>query len=71
MANQVLVVEGKAQVSTLIKEATASMTTPTVISGVGHEIRHKPGMPVLAVAFSSEAGDFAMQLCVSMDTERK
>jgi chemotaxis protein CheX len=48
-----------------------SMTTPTVISGMGHEIRHKPGMPVLAVAFRSDCGNFAMQLCVSLDTNRQ
>jgi chemotaxis protein CheX len=46
-----------------------SMTTPTVISGAGHEIQHKPGMPLLAVAFHSDAGDFAVQLCVSVASD--
>lgn len=41
-----------------------AMSTPTIVSGAGHEIRHKPGMPCLVVAFGSELGDFALQLCL-------
>jgi chemotaxis protein CheX len=29
-----------------------------------HEIRHKPGMPCLVTAFTTELGDFALQLCL-------
>jgi chemotaxis protein CheX len=43
-----------------------ALSTPTVISGTNHEIRHKPGAPCLVVAFSSELGDFALQLCMSI-----
>ena len=43
-----------------------AMSTPTVVSGAGHEIRHKPGMPCLVVAFSCELGDFALQLCLGI-----
>jgi chemotaxis protein CheX len=42
------------------------MSTPTIVSGAGHEIRHKPGMPCLVVAFCSELGDFALQLCLGI-----
>ena len=42
-----------------------TLSTPTVISGDGHEIRHKPGMPCLVTAFGTEIGDFALQLCLS------
>lgn len=41
-------------------------STPTIISGVGHEIRHKPDMPCLVIAFGSEVGDFALQLCLHL-----
>jgi chemotaxis protein CheX len=41
-----------------------AMSTPTVVSGVGHEIRHKPGMPCLVVAFCSDEGEFALQICL-------
>jgi chemotaxis protein CheX len=40
------------------------MSTPTVVAGAGHEIRHKPGMPCLVIAFGSELGDFALQICL-------
>lgn len=41
-----------------------AMSTPTVVAGTGHEIRHKPGMPCLVIAFGSELGDFALQICL-------
>jgi chemotaxis protein CheX len=40
------------------------MATPTIVSGTGHEIRHKPGTPCLVIAFSSKLGEFALQLCL-------
>jgi chemotaxis protein CheX len=42
------------------------LSTPTVVSGAGHEIRHKPGTPCLVIAFTSDLGDFAMQLCLKV-----
>ena len=41
-----------------------AMSTPTIVSGAGHEIRHKPGMPCLVTAYTTELGDFALQLCL-------
>lgn len=43
-----------------------SISTPTVIAGAGHEIRHKPGSPCLVVAFQSDHGEFAMQICSNL-----
>lgn len=42
-----------------------SLSTPTVVAGMGHEIRHQPGMPCLVIAFASELGHFALQLCLN------
>lgn len=41
------------------------MSTPTVISGAGHEIRHKPGVPCVVAVFKTSIGEFALQLCLS------
>lgn len=43
-----------------------AITTPTVVSGPGHEIRHKSVVPCLVAAFASDLGDFALQLCLTM-----
>jgi chemotaxis protein CheX len=43
-----------------------TLSTPTIISGANHEIRHKPGAPCLVVAFTSELGDFALQICMAL-----
>jgi chemotaxis protein CheX len=43
-----------------------TLSTPTIVSGLNHEIRHKPGMPCLVVAFGSDLGDFALQLCLNL-----
>lgn len=42
------------------------ISTPTIVSGYHHEIRHKAGMPCLVVAFGSDVGDFAMQVCMAL-----
>jgi chemotaxis protein CheX len=38
--------------------------TPTIISGIGHEIRHRSGTPCLIVEFDSPLGDVQLQLCI-------
>lgn len=43
-----------------------TFSTPTIVAGVGHEIRHKPGMDCLVIAFTSDLGDFALQLCLNL-----
>lgn len=42
------------------------ISTPTIVSGAHHEIRHKPGTPCLVIAFTSDVGDFALQLCLAL-----
>jgi chemotaxis protein CheX len=43
-----------------------SFSTPTVISGANHEIRHKPNMACMVIAFGSDVGAFALQLCLHL-----
>lgn len=43
-----------------------AMATPTVVSGVNHEIRYRPGLPCLVASFTSDIGDFALQLCMEL-----
>jgi len=43
-----------------------SFSTPTIISGTNHEIRHKPNMACMVIAFGSEVGPFALQLCLHL-----
>lgn len=43
-----------------------NFTTPTIVGGQGHEIRHKPGTPCLVLAFESDVGAFALQLCLQV-----
>lgn len=41
-----------------------AISTPIIVSGEEHEIRHRPGLPCLVAVFTSDAGDFALQLCL-------
>jgi chemotaxis protein CheX len=36
---------------------------PTVISGKGHEIRHVTKGPILSIPFSTQAGNFTVEVC--------
>jgi chemotaxis protein CheX len=38
--------------------------TPTVLSGPGLEVSERPDAECLVVLFSSDLGDFALQLCL-------
>ena len=40
------------------------ISTPTIISGVSHEIRHRTELPCYVMTFKGEIGDFSLQLCV-------
>lgn len=40
------------------------ISTPTVISGHNHEIRHRPDLPCFAIQFEGELGEFELQLCI-------
>ncbi len=41
-----------------------TITVPTILRGAGHEIPNGAGGESLLVAFDSDLGDFAMQLCL-------
>jgi chemotaxis protein CheX len=41
-----------------------TITLPTILRGAGHEVPNNPGGESLLVAFGSDLGDFAMQLCL-------
>jgi len=38
-------------------------STPTVVIGKGHEVKHVPDSPVLAIPFSTDSGDFLVEVC--------
>ena len=40
------------------------MATPTVINGSNHEIHHKSNSKAIIVPFSSEAGEFFVEVCM-------
>lgn len=41
------------------------ISTPTVITGSNHEIRHKSDLPCYTMTFDGDLGNFSLQLCVS------
>ncbi len=45
-----------------------TMATPTIVSGLQHEIRYEPGLPCIVVHFAGDIGAFALQLCMGLDT---
>lgn len=48
------------------------ISTPTVVSGTPHHLMHRPDLPCMEMAFTSDIGPFHLQLCVrGRDLERK
>jgi len=48
------------------------ISTPTVVSGSPHHLMHRPDLPCMEMAFTSDIGPFHLQLCVrGRDVERK
>jgi chemotaxis protein CheX len=56
-------VSGQARASLAAKGITMQGSTPSVIMGVGHRISHQSGRPVMAIPFTTEAGDFTVEFC--------
>jgi len=54
------------QAKTLLAETPYQLllATPKVLSGPGLEVGSRPGIESLVVVFGSEAGDFALQVCL-------
>lgn len=40
-----------------------AMALPTVVSGKGHVVRHKPKVPVIIIPFETYAGSFFIEIC--------
>lgn len=58
------VIAGRARGTLADSQYKFGISTPTVISGAGHQVRHMPGAPCLVSAFGSDAGEFALQVCL-------
>lgn len=56
-------VSGQARAALVEKGITLQGSTPTVIVGDGHLIRHFSTSPVVAIPFSTESGDFTVEFC--------
>ena len=54
------------QAKTLLAETPYQLllATPSILSGAGLEVGSRPGAEGLVVVFGSDAGDFALQLCL-------
>jgi chemotaxis protein CheX len=40
------------------------ISTPSIVTGEDHEIRHRAGLPCYVMTFESDIGQFAVQLCM-------
>jgi chemotaxis protein CheX len=56
-------VSGQARASLAEMGISLQGSTPTVIMGDGHLIRHISSNPVVAIPFSTEHGDFTIEFC--------
>jgi chemotaxis protein CheX len=58
------------QAKTLLAETPYQLllATPRVLSGPGLEVASRPDIESLVVVFGSDAGDFALQICLSRKT---
>lgn len=56
--------QAKGQLSTT--DCRFNISTPTIITGLEHQVRHKAGVPSLIAVFDSSLGDFALQVCMSV-----
>ena len=56
-------VSGQARAGLKIMGITLQGSTPTVIVGDGHTIRHISHSPVVAIPFTSEFGEFTVEFC--------
>ena len=56
-------VTGGAKMQLSEKGYRFEMALPTVISGKGHVVHHKSKSPIISVPFTTEAGDFFIEIC--------
>lgn len=56
-------VSGQARASLVDMGITLQGSTPTVITGDRHKIRHMSANPVIAIPFSTKSGNFTVEFC--------
>ncbi|MDR2801531.1 MAG: chemotaxis protein CheX [Desulfovibrio sp.] len=56
-------VSGQARAALAGEGLVMQGSTPSVIMGSGHTISHAAGMPVMAMPFTTEHGDFTVEFC--------
>lgn len=64
VGEMVNIVAGQVKGRFVHTEYEFDISTPAIISGPSHEIRHRPDLPCYVMTFGGETGRFAMQLCV-------
>lgn len=57
------VISGQARIGLAEMGINLQGSTPTVILGDGHTIKHVASGPILAIPFTSNAGDFTVEFC--------
>jgi chemotaxis protein CheX len=60
------VISGKA--TTLLSqnsELCFTLTLPTIVTGYGHEVSHRPGVPCLVIVFEANGKPFALQIALA------
>jgi chemotaxis protein CheX len=58
-------ISGQARAGLVEIGITVQGSTPTVIMGDGHQIRHISESPVMVIPFSTQHGDFTVEFCLS------
>jgi len=58
-------ISGQARAGLVEIGITVQGSTPTVIMGDGHQIRHISESPVVAIPFSTQYGAFTVEFCMS------
>lgn len=56
-------IAGQARRSLAENGMTFSASTPSVIIGMGHIVDHVKSSPILCIPFSTDAGDFVVEVC--------
>lgn len=59
-------ISGKAKTSlSTVDGLQFNLALPTIVTGIGHEIAHRPGTPCLVIVFEAEDMPFAVQVAIS------
>jgi Predicted inhibitor of MCP methylation, homolog of CheC len=58
-------ISGQARAALVAMEIVLQGSTPSVIVGNSHTISHATGVPVVAIPFVTDNGDFTLEFCLS------